>query len=274
MNAVTTTERSETEVLTLQAQPTPALRATHALAATATPSDLLRIAVEQGADLDRLERLMALQVQWEEREAKKAFTTAMSAFKEEPLEIFKRKQVGYTTKEGEFVGYKHAELSDVTDVVGPAMAKHGLSYRWNIKQGEGRITVSCIVTHRLGHSESVAMDAAPDNSGKKNAIQSIASAVTYMQRYTLLAVTGMSTKGMDDDAEGAGDPDAAARRRQWLDDQLSNIAGARTPRELNGTMEYAIRTTREQKDQEAEDELLAAHANKLATAKSTTEGVK
>lgn len=119
------------------------------------------------------------------------------------------------------------------------------------------------------------MDAAPDNSGKKNAIQSIASAVTYMQRYTLLAATGMSTKGMDDDGNSAGDPDAAAIRRRWLDDQISNIATARTPRELNGTMEYAIRTTREQNDQEAEDELLVAHAEKLATAtKPKTEGAK
>lgn len=233
-------------------------------AQAATPSMLLQLAVQQGADLDRLERLMALQIQWEERESSKAFTTAMSAFKCEPLTIFKRKRVGYETKEGDFVGYSHAELSDVTDVVGPAMAKHGLSFRWSIKQDPNRINVSCIVTHNLGHSEIVTMDAAPDTSGKKNAIQAIASAVTYMQRYTLLAVTGMSTKGMDDDGEGAGNADREKRRRRWIDDQLANIRDASTVGELRKTMEYAIRTVKEENDQEAENELLEASAAKVA----------
>ena len=183
----------------------PAPNNVRALSTNATPADLLRIAVESGADLDRLERLMALQERWEANEARKAFTVAMSDFKAEPLEIFKRKQVGFTTKEGDFVGYAHAELSDVTAVVGPAMGRHGLSYRWDIKQDAGRINVTCIVTHKAGHSESVTMDAAPDSSGKKNAIQQTASSVTYLQRYTLLAATGMSTKGMDDDGQGGKD---------------------------------------------------------------------
>ena len=56
----------------------------------ATPSVLLAMAVQQGADLDRLERLMALQERWEANEARTAFVAAMTAFKAEPLEIFKR----------------------------------------------------------------------------------------------------------------------------------------------------------------------------------------
>ena len=237
------------------------------VATVANPSDLLRMAVEQGADLDRLERLMALQERWEANEARKAFTTAMTAFKAEPLTIFKRKQVGYKTKEGDFVGYTHAELSDVTEVVAPAMARHGLSYRWSVKQEGGRVNVSCIVMHQLGHTESVTMDAAPDNSGKKNAVQQIASACTYLQRYTLLAVTGMSTKGMDDDGESSGDADAAERRRKWIDEQIENIRTAPNVGHLKSIMAYAVGKTRENDDQEAEDELLAAHAEKIATAK-------
>jgi hypothetical protein len=236
-----------------------------------TPAELLRLAVEGGADLDRLERLMTLQIQWEDREARKAFTVAMSEFKSEPLTIFKRKQVGYTTKENEFVGYSHAELSDVAEVVSPAMARHGLSYSWAIKQDAARIHVACIVTHRQGHSETVTMDAAPDTSGKKNAIQAIASAVTYMQRYTLLAVTGMSTKGMDDDGEGAGSADHERRRRKWLDDQIANIAEARNGRELNKIMEFALVKVRENDDADAEAELLNAAMEKASTAKPKTE---
>ena len=168
-----------------------------------TPGYLLQLAVQQGADLEKLERLMALQERWEAAEAKRAFVAAMAAFKAEPMTIFKKKQVGYTTKDGDFVGYTHARLADVTDVVVPAMGRHGLSHRWDIRQDGGRIHVSCIVTHRLGHSETVVMDCPPDSSGKKNPLQQIASATSYLQRYTLLAVTGMATKDMDNDGAGA-----------------------------------------------------------------------
>lgn len=192
-----------TNVVELE-QPSPP----RALQQVATPSYLLQLAVEQGADLDRLERLMALQERYEANEARKACVEAMAAFKSEPIEIFKRKQVGFTNREGVFVGYSHAELSDITDAIGPAMARHGLSYRWDLVQDTNSITVKCVVTHRMGHSESVSMTAPPDNSGKKNAIQQMASSVTYLQRYTLLAITGMSTKGMDDDGNG-GEPEGA-----------------------------------------------------------------
>lgn len=174
--------------------------ASRALAATPTPSDLLRIAVEGGADLDRLERLMALQERWEATEARKAFTVAMTAFKAMPLEIFKTKEVAFLD-----VRYKHAELSDITDVVVPAMSLHQLSHRWAVRQEGDRIIVDCTVTHIAGHCETVTMEAKADTSGKKNAIQAIASAVSYLQRYTLLAVTGMSTKGEDDDGRGGPD---------------------------------------------------------------------
>lgn len=179
----------------------------------ATPARLLQIAVERGADLAYVEKLMGLQERWEANQARKAFVQAMVDFKAEPIQIFKRKAVGYETNDGDFVGYKHAELSDVADAVVPALARHNLSHRWEVRQEQGRVHVTCTVTHRDGHTESVTMDAAPDSSGKKNAIQQLASAVTYLQRYTLLALTGLVTKSEDDD-DGAATGDREPRRDQ------------------------------------------------------------
>lgn len=189
----------------VEAKRTPLAHAHQAQAVVTTPAQLLEIAVSQNADLDKLERLMALQERWEANEARKEFVLAMAAFKREPLDIFKTKEVGYTTKDGEFVGYKHATLSDVVNVVVPAMARHDLSHRWDVKQDAGRIAVTCIVTHKRGHSESVMLDAAPDTSGKKNSIQQVASSVTYLQRYSLLLATGLAARDqVDDDGHGAG----------------------------------------------------------------------
>jgi len=237
MNATTVTEITEISASTPQNTPLPAVQQTRAIAASATPADLLRIAVESGADLDRLERLMALQEKWEAGEARKAFTAATTAFKAEPIQIFKRKEVSFTTRDGDTTSYKHAELSDVTDAIGPAMAKHQLSYRWDVRQEGSAITVDCIVTHVLGHSEKVTMQGAPDASGKKNAIQQVASTISYLQRYTLLAATGMSTKGQDDDGRGFAKVDTDELWMKW-ETQLNDadtVEVVRKVRALAGT---------------------------------------
>lgn len=61
-------------------------------------------------------------------------------------------------------------------------------------------------------------------------IQQIASTVTYLQRYTLLAITGMSTKGMDDDAAAAGEHVDADALADWRE----AFADATTKDELEG----------------------------------------
>lgn len=168
-----------------------------------SPAALIRYAIETGADVEKLERLYALKRQYDADESRKSFVQAMADFKANPLIIEKRKLVEFTTRDGETTSYHHAELADVTEVVCPAMAKARLSHRWDVKQEAGRVIVTCVVTHADGHSESVTMDAAPDASGKKNAVQQIASAVTYLQRYTLMAICGVAARGADDDGRGA-----------------------------------------------------------------------
>lgn len=227
-----------------------------------TPAELLRIAMERGANMDLLERLMALQERHEANEARKAFVDDMAAFKCEPLDIFKRKEVGYTTKDGDFVGYKHAELSDVVAVVVPALARHGFSHRWDVKQEQGRVIVSCIVTHRSGHSESLTMDAAPDDSGKKNKLQQVASTVTYLQRYTLLGITGTAARGVDDD--GAGSEDGAdGGQSEVLQTLLDDLAKKQTDEEAR--LHYVNNTAKlgDVKLQGKFKAAVVAHRNKL-----------
>lgn len=164
-----------------------------------TPNALLQLAVQQGADIGKLEQLMALQERWEANEARKAFVVAMASFKADPPTIRKNKHVAFGTTR-----YDHATLDEVTGKIAAGLARHGLSHSWSVAQADGAITVRCTITHVLGHSESVTMTSGADTSGQKNAIQAIGSAVTYLQRYTLLAATGLSTSDMvDDDGKNA-----------------------------------------------------------------------
>lgn len=171
-----------------------------------TPAYMLQVAVEQGADLAKLEKLMELQERWEKNEARKAFVVALSAFKANPPELMKNKHVKFTSQKG-VTEYDHATLDHVSSEIGKSLAAHGLSHRWDVEQQAGGIIcVTCVLTHVLGHSERVPMQSLPDPSGGKNSIQAIGSTVTYLQRYTLLAATGVAVKGQDDDGKGSDEP--------------------------------------------------------------------
>lgn len=170
--------------------------------AAVTPAQMLQLAFERGADLDKLQQLMDLQERWEATQARKAFVAAMAEFKANPPEIIKEKHVSFKTNTG-MTEYDHATLGNVCAATIKGLAVVSISHRWDVTQSEG-ITVKCILTHAQGHSESVSLTAAADTSGGKNSIQALGSAITYLQRYTLLAATGLAALDQDDDGKAGG----------------------------------------------------------------------
>lgn len=166
-----------------------------------TPMGLLQVAMSQNADLDKLTKLMELQERWEANEARKAFNAAFSAFKSEAVTIVK----GTDVKAGPLAGTKYANLFDVVNAVIPALSKHSLSHSWKLSKDDKEwMEVTCTIKHALGHSESVSMGAAPDTGPGRNAIQARGSAKSYLERYTLLAATGMAAADADNDGNGVG----------------------------------------------------------------------
>lgn len=201
-----------------------------------TPMQLLAMAVSQNLDMDKLAKLMDLQERWEKNEARKAYVEAMTAFKSEQLEIRKNKHVKFGNTE-----YDHATLDNVVDVIVGALSKYGLSHGWQIEQTPERIKVTCKITHRGGHSESVTLESGADTSGSKNSIQAIASALTYLERYTLLAATGMAPKGADNDGATWGE---LAERVEWIEN-------CRAKEEKDRIYKQAFKDASERKDAKA-----------------------
>lgn len=171
------------------------------------PNDLIRIAVDQNADLDKLEKLMDLQLRWEANEAKKAFTAAMAAFKAECPMLPRDGEVDFVNKKGQRVHYKHSTLGGISEVVTPILSKHGLSVTFDSMQSKDGITVTCEVTHTGGHVIRRSLTAPPDNSGSKNPMQAICSTATYLSRYTEVLALGLATEYVnDDDGQSWGVP--------------------------------------------------------------------
>lgn len=201
--------------MNMPARVEPASQEIATLPATSSPAEMLRAAAAAGMTPDQVREMLAIQKDWEANEARKAYVAAMAEFKANPPEIVKKKLVSFTNQKGDTTSYRHATLHGVTSAIVAALAQLGFSHRWETQQPDGGlIIVTCVITHRLGHSESTTLRSLPDNSGGKNGIQAVASTVSYLERYTLLAATGLATKDMDDDGNGA---EPNAKVLEWLD---------------------------------------------------------
>ena len=170
-----------------------------AVAVMSTADRLLELAVQQGADLDKLERLMDLKARHDADVARVAYNVAFAAFKAEAVKIVRNRKV----TDGPLKNKSYAELHAVVNAITPALSKHGLSMSWRLtKDDKDWMEVTCTLKHDAGHFDTVSMGGPPDTGGAKNAIQARASTLSYLERYTAKAITGLAEQDDDDDGKG------------------------------------------------------------------------
>lgn len=186
-----------------------------------TPMDMLNRAVSQGANIDVLEKLMALNERWEASQARRAFDDAIASAKAEIPPIRKNRHVGFAAKNGGArTDYDYEDLAEIARTIDPILGKHGLTYRWRTTSEVNQpIVVTCILSHRAGHREENTLMAGRDESGNKNSIQAVGSTATFLQRYTLKASLGLAAAN-DDDGRAAG---ASVASDTITQDQADNL---------------------------------------------------
>lgn len=158
-----------------------------------TPMAMLSQAIERGMAPETIDKMMGLAERWEANHARKAFDEAIAAAKAEIKPILKT-QKGHTGK--------YEDLAAIATEVDPILSKHGLSYRYRSRQDE-KVHVTCVLSHKAGHSEETPLSAKPDTGPGRNEIQALGSAITYLQRYSLKLALGLSAT-KDDDGRAAG----------------------------------------------------------------------
>lgn len=191
--ALVTNIRKEREMSTA-IEPVKAGTVTRHHADEATPMSMLDRAIAGGASIEVLTQLMALQERHEATLARKAFDTAISNAKAKIAPVV-RNATGHNNK-------RYADFSAIARTVDPILSEFGLSYRFKTAQTD-RINVTCIISHREGHSEETTLSGPADTSGNKNAIQAIGSTLSYLSRYSLMAALGLAAAN-DDDGAAAG----------------------------------------------------------------------
>lgn len=196
-----------------------------------TPLSIMQIAVQSGQPLnvETMTQLFALHREMMADEARRAFEQAFAAFKAEAPKLQRTREVSFGQGK---TAYKFTPLDEIANTLGPALAKHGLSYNWRQESSKEGITVTCVLRHVNGHStENTLGPAGADTSGSKNAIQAMGSAVSYLRRYTLLGVLGMATG--DEDTDGITMGNAT--------DFVDNIRDAQDMGQLEARYKEAIR---------------------------------
>lgn len=168
-----------------------------------SPSGLLAMAVQRGADPVQLGQLLDLKERYDREEARKAYAEAMTAVQNEAPVIAKDALNKQTASQ-------YAKLEAINAGLVPVYTRHGLSLSFS--QGEAEkpehIRIQCQITHKLGHTENRYVDLPLDMTGiagtvNKTAIHATGSTYSYGRRYLTCMIFNVST-GDDDDGQGAG----------------------------------------------------------------------
>jgi hypothetical protein len=222
-----------------------------------TPLQIIKDAIAGGMDPDKLTKMFDLYERDQKRKAEQAFIAAMNEFKKDRPRIMKSKTAQVeSNRTGQKFEYKYADLFEVSNSISDALSKYGLSHRFETRQeirtigpaAVERVVVTCILSHVAGHSERTTLEGCADQTGSKNAIQAIASTVTYLERYTLLAATGCAAS--DTDSDGTAAPEAPSKYDD-LREKLDWIANCTTIEELQRIYTEAYKSAHKAKDQKA-----------------------
>lgn len=166
------------------------------------PDRLIQTAIERGADVETMERLLTMRRELKQEAAREAYFDALAAFQADCPSINKTKTV--RNRDGS-ARYSYAPLESVVAEVRGLLRAHGFSYRFETQPEESTIRVACVVQHRGGHTERSEVVIPKFTGQGTNAAQDAGAGITYGRRYSFLDAFGIVTADEDTDAAGIVD---------------------------------------------------------------------
>ena len=105
-------------------------------------------------------------------------------------------------------GYKYADLDTITQTIKPILHKHGIAYLQSISgSSQEQMTLTTRVFNTKGQYIEDTAALPVITSTKNNVAQTLGMSITYMRRYALCAMLGItSDEDVDANAEGKSQP--------------------------------------------------------------------
>jgi hypothetical protein len=203
MNAITVEKVSET-------LPAP-------VSDTGTVLNLIaRAASDPNCDIDKMERLMKMHAEMENRARQQEFNISMRAAQEKMRPVAKDAANPQTRS-------KYASYAALDRAVRPIYSKEGFALSFD--SGDGApvdyVRVECFTSHTSGFTRKYHVDMPADGKGAKGGdvmtkTHAVGSAFTYGQRYLLKMIFNLVTADVDDDGN-------AASTQPLTEDQVSEL---------------------------------------------------
>jgi hypothetical protein len=167
---------------------------------------IAKAAADPNVDVDKLERLLAMQERVLAREAEQAFNAALLSAQDEIRPIHRNKKNSSTNS-------TYADLEAVSDAIDPIFRTHGFTSSFGTTDCplEGHYRVTCRLSHTGGHSRDYQADVPADMAGvkgnqNKTATHGFGSALSYGRRYLKLLIADVPTTDDDGRAASNGGP--------------------------------------------------------------------
>ena len=120
-------------------------------------------------------------------------------------------------KNNPFFKSKYVPLENVVEAITQEAPNHGLSFvQWALNDEQGRVGVATMLMHESG--EWIEFDSVHMKADKETA-QGAGALITYLKRYSLSAVFGI-TSDRDDDGNSASGNQAPKQEKMASNDQL------------------------------------------------------
>lgn len=162
-----------------------------------------RVASDPTSNIEKMERLIAMQERMEARQAQVAYDVAMADAQEAMRAISPDKDNNQTKS-------KYATYAALDHAVRPIYSRHGfaLSFNTGDSPNQAEVRVLCTVSHRGGHRQDYKIDMPADGKGPQGAAvmtrtHATGAAASYGQRYLLKLIFNLAVGDIDDDGNGA-----------------------------------------------------------------------
>ena len=204
--------------------------------APASPTDSMIAVIERAVtnpniDVEKMERLLAMQERVMERSAKAAYIEALRNVKRNLPVIEQNGRItimarGAKPGDEPIQSTPYTKYEDIDAAITPILDEHGmvLSFRTNVA-ADGRLVVTGVLSHKDGHQDTTTLSLPHDSSGSKNGVQAVGSSLSYGKRYCATALLNLVSKGDDDDGEAGGKlPSAHAAKQTDMGARCADLA--------------------------------------------------
>lgn len=149
-------------------------------------SALSAAAADPKSDIDKIERLWAIQKEALAMRAEQEFAQAKNALARNMPTILKNHVIKFIDKKGNTQETPYADREDIEYSIGPIYLAAGFSTEYSTEYVDGKIQTIMCLRHNSGHKEFYKAPPMPlDTSGSKNNNQAAGSTMEYGSRYCL-----------------------------------------------------------------------------------------